>query len=145
MVRSKDEDPNIGNTRSNDKENITVPADRSLSPADSPASVQPRTLADFRGKEGRANRKRRLQEIWKSLPDVLHEPHNRSQGHVDPGQLTQEKAERLQKMYDRELLNLCSTRPSAGQVPHIGWKKFKEFAEKKEVGKSLFLVISTFY
>src|SRR5260221_13811379 len=135
MVRSKDEDPNIGNSRSNDKENVTVPADRSHSPAD---SAQPRTLAEFRGEEGRANRKRRLQEIWKSLPDVLHEPHNRSQGHGDPGQLTQEKAESLQKMYDRELLNLCSTRPSAGQVPHIGWKKFKEFAEKKEVGKSPF-------
>jgi len=141
MVKSKDVVPNIGNSRSNDKEKVTVPAGRSHLPADSPVSAQPRTLAEFREQEGRANRRRRLQEIWKSLPDVLHEPHNRSQVHMDPAQLTQEKAESLQKMYDRELLNLCSTRPSAGQAPHIGWKKFKEFAEKKEVGKSLSLVI----
>lgn len=97
---------------------------------------QPRTLAEFREKEGRVNRKRRLQELWKSLPDVLHEPHNRSQVHVDPGQLMSEKAESLQKMYDRELVNLCGTHSSAGQAPHIGWKKFKEFADKKEVGES---------
>jgi hypothetical protein len=78
-----------------------------------------------------------LQEIWKSLPDVLHEAHNRSRLHVDPGHLTPEKAESLQKMYDRELLNLCATHPSAGQAPHVGWIKFKEFAEKKEVGEFL--------
>ena len=142
MVKSKDQDPNVGNPRSNDHENLTVPAGRSYVPhlpSDPPVSAQPRTLPEFREREGRANRECRLHEIWKSLPDVLHEPHNRSKVHMDPGQLTPEKAEGLQKMYDRELLDLCATHPSAGQAPHVGWKKFKEFAEKKEVGKSLAL------
>jgi solute carrier family 25 phosphate transporter 23/24/25/41 len=142
MVKSIDKDANIENPGSSDKENLTVPAGRPYLPhlpSDPPCSLQPRTLPEFREQEGRANREHRLHEIWKSLPDVLHEPHNRSKVHRDPGQLTPEKAEGLQKMYDRELLSLCSTHPSAGQAPHVGWKKFKEFAEKKEAGKSLSL------
>jgi solute carrier family 25 phosphate transporter 23/24/25/41 len=124
---------------SNDKDNLSVPSGRSYMPPlpSDPVSSQPQSLAAFREQEGRANRKRRLQELWKSLPDVLHEPHIRSQAHIDPDQLMSEKAESLQQMYDRELLNLCSTHPSAGQAPHISWKRFKEFAEKKEAGKSL--------
>lgn len=139
MIKPKDKEAITGN--SNDKENLSDSAGRSHvspPPSDSPVSSQLRTLAEFREKDGRANRKRRLQNLWKSLPDVLHEPHNRSQVHVDPGPLTPERAENLQKTYDRELLDLCATHPSAGQAPYIGWEKFKEFADKKEAGKSHF-------
>ena len=118
----------------------STPSDRVYIPhhaSDPVVSHLPRSLADFREREGRENRKRRLQELWNSLPDVLHEPHNRSQVRGDSGELTPEKAERLQEMYDRELLSLCATPNSSdSQTRHIGWKEFKAFAEKKEVGKS---------
>ncbi len=123
---------------SDNKEDLSIPSDRVYIPhlpSDPPVASHPRTLAEFREGEGREKRKRRLQELWRSLPDVLHEPHNRSQAHGDAGDLTPEKAENLQKMYDRELLNLCATHSSRSHTtPHIGWKEFKVFAEKKEAG-----------
>lgn len=131
---------NIGKATagSDKKEDLSILSDRNYIPhlpSDPPVSSRPWSLAEFREREGKENRKRKLQQLWRSLPDVLHEPHNRSQIHGDAGDLTPEKAESLQKVYDRELLNLCSTNLSGSQTrPHIGWKEFKEFAEKKEAG-----------
>jgi len=53
--------------------------------------------------------------------------------HGDPGQLTPEKAEQLQAIYDSELVVLVTAPASGSQTTHIGWKEFKEFAERKEV------------
>ena len=142
MPDLKDKKASAGTARSdNNRDGPSTPSDRVYIPhktSDPVASRQLRSLADFREREGRENRKRRLQELWKSLPAVLHEPRNRSQVRGEPGELTPEKAEGLQEIYDRELLNLCATPKSSGaQTRHIGWKEFKAFAEKKEVGKSL--------
>ncbi|KAF9534261.1 mitochondrial carrier [Crepidotus variabilis] len=117
-------------------EELLIPKDRPYLPrlpSDPPVSPQPHSLAEFREREGRSNRKRKLQTLWRSLPDFLHEPHNRLRGQHDGGHLTQESAEVLQKMYDSELLDLVATHSSGSQSsPHVGWKEFKEFAEKKE-------------
>lgn len=142
MPDLKDKKAVAGTAGSDNNTKPSIPPDRVYNiphkPSDSVVSRQPRSLANFREREGRESRKRRLQELWKSLPDVLHEPYNRSQVRGEPGELTPEKAEGLQEMYDRELLNLCATpKSSAAQTRHIGWKEFKEFAEKKEAGKSL--------
>lgn len=145
MVNPKDEEAIAGKFRSTSshKEDFSPPTGRSSLPSDSPDPSQPQTLAEFREEEGRANRKRRLQALWKSLPDVLLGPHNGLQVYMDTCQLTPEKAKSLQKMYDRELVDLCATYPSTGEALHIGWRKFKEFAEKKEVGMS-FLEVGSF-
>ena len=98
-----------------------------------PHLEQPHSLEEFREAEGRENRKRRLYELWKSLPQVL-EPSKTPTKRPDDVDITAEKAEALKAMYDSELLLHCSTHPTGSRPPHIGWKEFKDYAHAKEVG-----------
>jgi len=120
-----------------DTDELSIPEDRPFIPhlrSDSPTS-RPHTLAAFREAEGRENRKRRLMELWKSLPEVLQNTHVRSSTQGEPSQLTLEKAEALKAMYTSELLLHCATPPSGARPQHIGWREFKSYAEAKEVGQ----------
>ncbi|KAG6890564.1 hypothetical protein C0992_000572 [Termitomyces sp. T32_za158] len=100
----------------------------------------PHTLQAFRDLEGRENRKRRLQELWKRLPQ-RQSPRNTGNGReksaegVDGG-MSHAKAEKLRAMYaayDDELLGHCGALSSGVQPGEIPWKRFKEYAEAKEV------------
>lgn len=90
----------------------------------------PRSLAEFRKLEGREYRKARLRALWKRLLTALH-----AEGTsfdtvprlVGGATLTPESAAQMRKMYERELMESCSDKPG-----HIGWKKFKQYAEDKE-------------
>ncbi|KAG6866467.1 hypothetical protein C0991_003985 [Blastosporella zonata] len=105
-----------------------------------PPSQPPHTLQAFRDSEGRENRKRRLQELWKRLPQRTSRRRTengviKSGGGVNEG-LTPAKAEKLRAMYaayDDELLGHCGARSSGAQPTEIPWKLFKEYAEAKEV------------
>lgn len=95
----------------------------------------PHTLQEFRESEGRENRKRRLQVLWKRLtisPHHDHDFHMNSSDIADTDKLTQENAESLKMMYDNELLGHCGHSATLSQ---IGWKEFKEYAEAKEIGE----------
>ncbi|RDB22471.1 Calcium-binding mitochondrial carrier SAL1 [Hypsizygus marmoreus] len=99
------------------------------------SSRAPHTLQDFRDSEGRENRKRRLQELWKRLPNPTHHDHER---HVkgdanDDDGLTHEKAKQLRAIYDDELMGHCGANSSGSRPTQIGWREFKEYAEAKEV------------
>ncbi|KAH0587640.1 hypothetical protein H2248_006408 [Termitomyces sp. 'cryptogamus'] len=100
----------------------------------------PHTIQAFRDLEGRENRKRRLQELWKRLPQ-RKSPKNiehvvgRGVKDVDEGML-RDKAEKMRAMYaayDDELLGHCGASSSGAHPGEIPWKQFKEYAEAKEV------------
>ncbi|KAJ7179072.1 mitochondrial carrier [Mycena filopes] len=93
----------------------------------------PRTLAEFRSREGRDNRKQRLQQVYQQLPTLVTHREKPQNASTDDAGLTPEAAQRLITMYEKELLRKCgghssSTSPMGG----IGWKEFKEYAEAKE-------------
>jgi solute carrier family 25 phosphate transporter 23/24/25/41 len=121
-----------------DTDELSIPADRPLIPhlrSDSPMS-RPHSLAEFREAEGRENRKRRLTQLWKSLPEVLQNTKIKSSTQGESSRLTPEKAQSLKAMYNNELLQHCAIPPSGTRPPHIGWREFKSYAEAKEVGES---------
>ncbi|KII95124.1 hypothetical protein PLICRDRAFT_202930 [Plicaturopsis crispa FD-325 SS-3] len=95
-------------------------------------------LHEFREREGREARERRLHELWKCLPKPTHRGSDPSAipKAVPPAgesSLTPEQAQILKNMYDNELLGSCGEN-SAGSPPgHIGWKEFRRYAEAKEV------------
>lgn len=102
----------------------------------------PHTLQAFRDLEGRENRKRRLQELWKRLPQ-RQSPRNTGYGEessgegVDGGRMSYAKAQKLRAMYaayDDELLGHCGAKSLGAQPREIPWQRFKEYAEAKEVG-----------
>lgn len=110
-----------------------------LPPLRSDASrPQSHTLAEFRESEGRANRKRRLQELWLRLPQ------NRGLRHISGKTidtvgstgdvLTPEQAEQWQELYEEELLGRCN-RGHDAHSKHIEWAQFKRYAEEKEMGE----------
>ncbi|KAG6902232.1 hypothetical protein C0995_002864 [Termitomyces sp. Mi166 len=110
-----------------------------LSPPQQPLQT-PHTLQAFRDSEGRDNRKRRLQELWKRLPQrkspksIENGVENNVEG-VDGG-VSRAKAEKLRAMhaaYDDELFGHCGANSSGAQPGEIPWKQFKEYAEAKEV------------
>ena len=142
MSNSKDKGKAVANAlEPEDSNDLSIPEDRRLFPrlrSDPPPQPEPHSLEEFRKTEGRENRKHRLHQLWKSLPDVLHAPQNGLTKHGDPGQLSPGEAEKLQAMYDSELVVLVTAPASGSQAPHIGWKEFKEFAYKKEAGMLVF-------
>ncbi|KAG6869250.1 hypothetical protein C0993_000003 [Termitomyces sp. T159_Od127] len=101
----------------------------------------PHTLQAFRDLEGRENRKRRLQELWKRLPRrqssrSTENGRAKSAEGVDGGGMSHTKAEKLRAMhaaYDDELLGHCGAKSLGAQPGEIPWKQFKEYAEAKEV------------
>jgi solute carrier family 25 phosphate transporter 23/24/25/41 len=126
----------VANVGQQDTDELSIPEDRPFIPhlrSDSPTS-RPHSLAAFREAEGREHRKRRLMELWKSLPEVLQNTQIRSSTQGEPSQLTPEKAKALRAMYNSELLLHCATPPGT-RPQHIGWRKFKSYAEAKEIGQ----------
>jgi len=96
----------------------------------------PHTLQEFRDLEGRENRKRRLQALWRRLSIPLDHDHESCMSPSDASdadRLTPERAESLKMMYDNELMGHCG---HSSTVSQIGWKEFKEYAEAKEIGES---------
>lgn len=96
------------------------------------------SLEEFRKSEGRENRKRRLQALWIRLPPLPQPTGYTSNASVpkplEPKGLTYEKAESIRAMYDDELLVRCRGSKERGKVK---WDEFEEYAEAKEVGKSI--------
>lgn len=108
----------------------------------SPYHPLARTLDDFRGEEGRENRKRRLQALWKHICKGgynVHQDNAKAIHQLDGLDLTPEKAEALRASYEHELLQHCGgdrSEPGSSNLGHIKWRQFKEYAEAKEVGAS---------
>ena len=101
----------------------------------------PQTLAEYHQIEGRDNRKRRLRQIWQSLPGILKQspiPHDASVGNGDDRHMPFEKVELFKAMYDRELLLLCKIPAVGSQEPYISWREFKVYADMKEAGSLSF-------
>ncbi|GLB33870.1 putative mitochondrial carrier (TC 2.A.29) family protein [Lyophyllum shimeji] len=104
----------------------------------SPHYSPPHTLQEFREREGRIHRKQRLQDLWRRLPQRAPRDRERKDTEcaadavADDG-LTHAKAEKLWAMYGEELLGHCGASPSASMTREIPWRKFKEYAEAKEV------------
>uniref|UniRef100_A0A8H8CJZ1 EF-hand domain-containing protein n=1 Tax=Psilocybe cubensis TaxID=181762 RepID=A0A8H8CJZ1_PSICU len=114
-------------------EALSIPPDRQfIPPLRSDFQAQPHSLEAFREAEGRDNRKRKLLQIWKSLPEVFH-PSKKSPSNEDDSLLTPEKAESLKAMYDSELLDHCSTHSPDSKPSRIGWTEFKKYSEAKEI------------
>ena len=93
----------------------------------------PRSLVEFREREGREYRKARLRALWKRLLIALDAEGTGFEAVprlVGGTTLTPESAAQMRKMYERELMESCSDSPG-----HIGWKKFKQYAEDKEAGQ----------
>lgn len=95
----------------------------------------------------------RLKEIWLRLSEARNsksKAHTASVRSVGPttdssvgaeaSLFTREKAERLQDIYDNELLQRCGDgrrlTHSRGPRPLIPWRDFYRYAEAKEVGES---------
>ncbi|KAF8076458.1 mitochondrial carrier [Lyophyllum atratum] len=103
-----------------------------------PDSTPPHTLQEFRESEGRENRKRRLRELWKRLPQRAPRDEGKKDREHDSDVvahdgLTHAKAEMLRAMYDEELLGHCGAQASGSVSRDISWRQFKEYAEAKEV------------
>jgi len=108
-----------------------------------PQHSPPHTLQEFREWEGREHRKRRLQDLWKRLPQrAPHRKEGKDIEHpadaVADDRLTHVKAEGLWAMYDEELMGHCGALPSTEARRDIPWRQFKEYAEAKEVGMFFF-------
>jgi solute carrier family 25 phosphate transporter 23/24/25/41 len=97
----------------------------------------PRTLEEFRSREGRENRKRRLRDLWHQLNHHGLYVNASAKGTPFRGtatSLTPEKAVRLMTIYENELLGRCGGYLS-DTVGHIGWRAFVRYAEAKEAGE----------
>jgi len=109
------------------------------------------SLAEFRQQEGE-QREERLKDVWQRLT----EPRNgKGKEHITSARsvglakasgvgtkdspFTREKAEKLQDIYDNELLYKCGNGKglahTRGPKPLIPWKDFYRYAEAKEVGE----------
>jgi solute carrier family 25 (mitochondrial phosphate transporter), member 23/24/25/41 len=103
-------------------------------PTSSNHQIAPRSLAEFREQEGRANRKRRLYALWQHICRdgyLSQEQHPRGSVEGTVNSLTPDKAEKLRAAYEDELLGRCGAQSSRKQ---IGWTEFRNYAEAKETG-----------
>ena len=130
-------------TRQSNPEDLLIPHDRPFIPylrSDRLIDSPPQSLAEYHEIEGRDNRKRRLLQIWQSLPDILKQsPILRIEsGKNGDDHISFEKVESFKAMYDRELLLLCKIPAASSLEPRIGWGEFETYAEAKEAGSSSF-------
>ena len=131
------------------RERVLLPHLRS-DPSTSKAYRPPaHSLNEFRQQEG-GQREASLQEIWQKLAEARSGKGKEPAASLRPACqraagvgtvtsiFTREKAERLQDIYDNELLDQCgNSRDSTkmrGPKPPIPWKDFYRYAEAKEVG-----------
>lgn len=105
------------------------------------------SLDEFRQQEGE-QREPRLKEVWQRLMEARNDKGKKhaTSSPVTAGDVstkntifTREKAEKLQDIYDDELLRKCGNRggltQTRGPKPLIPWKDFYRYAEAKEVGE----------
>ncbi|EPQ59905.1 hypothetical protein GLOTRDRAFT_34751 [Gloeophyllum trabeum ATCC 11539] len=97
----------------------------------------PHSLLEFRQQEGEEERDRRFRELWRRLPkrtfgNIDDEAISKSIPVMDDASLTPERAKKLQEMYEDELVGSCNSHGLGSIRPHIGWKEFKRYAERKE-------------
>jgi len=116
----------------------TLSQNRTLSstprPEDNSIQIPPQSLAEFREREGRANRKRRLYALWQHICRDGYLSHEHRKANLEGqkvGSLTPDGAEKLRAAYEDELLGRCGAQSSRKQ---IGWTEFKNYAEAKETG-----------
>ncbi|THH11487.1 hypothetical protein EW145_g618 [Phellinidium pouzarii] len=98
----------------------------------------PRSLTEFRDKEGSEDREKHLHTLWKKITHIHKGKHPFKQDSIshwipatNNASLTPEKAEDLKKMYQDELLRECTLEEGDHWGP-VTWKDFKKYAEKKE-------------
>lgn len=105
----------------------------------------PQSLAEFREREGRAERKKLLYQMWKELPHPEHYVPSAEKASLSGrAKLTPMKAEKLQLLYEEELLGSCGGHVEGNSASPVNWKEFKEYAEAKEAGGRIFSLL-TFY
>ena len=100
------------------------------------------SLEAFRREEGRDLRKRRLQALWKKIPhngnSTGRDVSNSALASIsvtDLDALDLERAEKLAKMYEDELMRGCmEAAGDEGSSSAVTWKEFKEYAFAKEEG-----------
>jgi solute carrier family 25 phosphate transporter 23/24/25/41 len=94
----------------------------------------PRTLSEYREREGKQNREARLRVLWQRLPK------ERRGLEYDDSQLwtneTDMDSTLLWSTYEDELIRRCS---ASGTAP-ITWPDFLDYADKKETGEHSVLV-----
>ena len=138
-------------TLSGKRDHVLLPHLRSDPPPSKTYRRLAHTLGEFRRQEG-DQREARLKEIWLRLTEARNGKANTQAATVRPvgsttassvgtaaSVLTREKAEKLQDIYDDELLHRCGNSypltPTRGPKPLIPWKVFYRYAEAKEVGE----------
>lgn len=100
----------------------------------------PHSLVEFREQEGSADRKERLHRLWMKLPkrvphyDIDDDDVSRQYPVHDDHGLTRESAQRLEAMYEDELLGSCGGHTSGFKRRVVGWDDFQKYAEAKEAG-----------
>ncbi|KAF5390568.1 hypothetical protein D9757_002733 [Collybiopsis confluens] len=96
------------------------------------SSPPPRSLAEFREREGRTHRKERLNALWQHIckTGYLSYPGQRAQMATPNSGITADKAEQLRASYEAELMGKCGAQSSK---PRIRWTEFKSYALAKEV------------
>ena len=99
------------------------------------------SLEEFRQAEGRELRKKRLLSLWKKLPhNGNEEGHDISQSPLgsipvkELDTLDRDRAEKLARMYEDELMRRCQGTGDAGPSQAVTWTEFKNYAFAKESG-----------
>ncbi|KLO18028.1 mitochondrial carrier [Schizopora paradoxa] len=97
------------------------------------------SLEAFRQAEGRELRKKRLLSLWKKLPHNGNaEGHDISQSPLgsipvkEHDSLDRDRAEKLARMYEDELMSRCQGTGDAGPSQAVTWTEFKNYAFAKE-------------
>lgn len=112
-----------------------IPRLRSDPPAYLSYHPLPQSLVEFREREGRAERKKLLRQIWKQLPRPEHYVPSAEKASLGGRtKLTPMKAEKLKLVYEEELLGSCGVYVEGNSGSPVNWKEFKEYAEAKEAG-----------
>jgi solute carrier family 25 (mitochondrial phosphate transporter), member 23/24/25/41 len=101
----------------------------------------PHSLLEFRQQEGKEERERRLQELWRRLPNSSYHGSDIAGSRKFPSgeRLTVHKAEEMRRVYEDELLRKCGGHTMNEQPNHIRWPEFRRYAEAKEAGKWIIL------
>ena len=130
------------------QDHVLLPPLRSDPPPSKAYRRAAHTLEEFRQQEGE-EREARLKDVWQRLTESRNGKRKEQTTSVGPAGpvtsvgigtiFTREKAERLQDIYDNELMDKCGnghgpTR-TRGPRPLIPWKDFYRYAEVKEVGE----------
>ena len=92
--------------------------------------------------EGKDNRQRRLKQVYLALPKGIKFNHDEDDDEEvakeypveSDHSLTPESAQRLQEMYQDELLSRFRRHTGGFLHRNIGWPEFEKYAEAKEAG-----------